>query len=476
MKNYHLLDEIQTDLKLHKVSCLELVDHHLQVIKDNAQLNAFVEVFEEEARAQAKVIDNKLKLNKAGKLAGLIFGIKDLICYQNHRVTGSSKILEGFESQITATAVQRMLDQDAIVIGRQNCDEFGMGSANENSAHGLVRNAANNNHVSGGSSGGSAVAVQANMCQVSLGTDTGGSVRQPAAFTGTIGLKPTYSRISRWGLLSYASSFDTIGIFSKSIEDNARVLEVIAGKDEKDGTSSTELVASYEADLEPSKKYKIAYFKEALQSNGVEKDIKESLKSNIIKLEKEGHNVNEVSFDLLEYVLPTYYILTTAEASTNLSRYDGVHFGHRSEHTDNLESLYKNSRSEGFGKEVQRRILLGTFVLSADYYDAYFTKAQKARKLIKEATEKILEEYDFIIIPTTPTTAFKIGQEHTNPVETYMADLFTVQASVAGIPAISIPVGVDENNLPIGLQIMSRAFDEKKLFAISKCLLKDYKQ
>ena len=325
--------------------------------------------------------------------------------------------------------------------------------------------------VPGGSSGGSAVAVQANMCQVSLGTDTGGSVRQPAAFTGIVGLKPTYSRISRWGLLAYASSFDTIGIFSKSISDNARVLEVISGNDELDATSSSRPVPLAKPSTTATKNYKIAYLNEAIQSEGVQGEIKSTLQSTLDKLASDGHTVKELDFPLLDYILPTYYILTTAEASTNLARYDGAHFGHRSKDTTDLESMYKLSRTEGFGDEVRRRIMLGTFVLSADYYDAYFTKAQKARTLVKQATEKILDEFDFIIIPTTPTTAFTIGQHQDNPIEMYMADLFTVQASVTGVPAISIPLGKDANNMPIGLQIMSRAFDETKLFAISKYLL-----
>lgn len=472
MKNYHRLGEIQNDLRLQKVSCLALVEHYLKNIEDNKDLNAFIEVFIEEAKERAKAIDLKLKHNKAGKLAGLIFGIKDLICYQDHQVSGSSNILKGFESQITATAVQRLLDEDAIVIGRQNCDEFGMGSSNENSAHGNVRNTADHSRVPGGSSGGSAVAVQADMCQISLGTDTGGSVRQPAAFTGVIGLKPTYSRISRWGLLAYASSFDTIGIFSKSIEDNATVLAVIAGKDKLDGTSSSEPVKAFN-DNPDKQTYKIAYLSEAITSDGVQEEVKSVLQRTLDTLANEGHDLQKIDFPLLDYILPAYYILTTAEASTNLSRYDGAHYGHRSIDTTNLESMYKLSRTEGFGPEVQRRIMLGTFVLSADYYDAYFTKAQKARQLIKEATEKILSEFDFIVIPTTPTTAFKLGQHQDSPLEMYMADLFTVQASVTGIPAISIPMGNDSNNLPIGIQIMSRAFDENKLFAISKSLLKE---
>ncbi len=471
MKNYHRLDEIQNDLKLQKVSCVALVEHYLENIEKNKSLNAFIEVYDQEAKERAKAIDLKLKHNRAGKLAGLIFGIKDLICYKGHQVSGSSNILEGFESQITATAVQRLLDEDAIVIGRQNCDEFGMGSSNENSAHGAAKNAIDKTRVPGGSSGGSAVAVQADMCQISLGTDTGGSVRQPAAFTGIIGLKPSYSRISRWGLLAYASSFDTIGIFSKSIEDNALVLATISGRDKLDGTSSARPVVEFKQEAPRSTEYKIAYLNEALSSEGVQEEIKSTFQNTIEKLSRLGNKVEGIDFPLLEYALPTYYILTTAEASTNLSRYDGAHYGHRSTETTNLESMYKLSRTEGFGQEVQRRIMLGTFVLSADYYDAYFTKAQKARQLIKEATEKILEEFDFIIIPTTPTTAFKLGQHQDNPLEMYMADLFTVQASVTGTPAISIPIGHDSNNLPIGLQIMSRAFDENKLFAISKDLL-----
>lgn len=470
MKNYHRLDEIQNDLKLQKISCLELVEHYLSNIEKHKDLNAFLEVFDQEARIRAKEIDDRLKNQTAGKLAGLIFGIKDLICYQNHEVNGSSKILQGFESQITASAVQRLLDEDAIVIGRQNCDEFGMGSSNENSGYGNVKNAIDNQLVPGGSSGGSAVAVQADMCQISLGTDTGGSVRQPAAFTGTIGLKPTYSRISRWGLLSYASSFDTIGIISKSIHDNSRVLEVIAGKDPLDATSSGIPVKE---EFTTKTQFKIACFSEALESDGVQEEIRDALKTVLNNLSDDEHHVEKVGFPLSEFILPTYYILTTAEASTNLSRYDGAHYGHRSAETTDLESMYKLSRTEGFGDEVRRRILLGTFVLSADYYDAYFTKAQKARQLIKEATEKILEEYDFIIIPTTPTTAFKLGQHQDNPLEMYMADLFTVQASVSGIPAISLPLGVDNDNLPIGIQIMSGTFDENKLFAFSKYLLNE---
>lgn len=468
MKDYHLLDEIQSDLKHNRITCADLVEHYLQNIEHGKQLNAFVEVYSEEARHRAREIDQKLLNNTAGPLAGLIFGIKDLICYKNHQVSGSSKILTGFESQFSATVVERLLEQDAIVIGRQNCDEFGMGSSNENSAHGLVKNPLDETRAPGGSSGGSAAAVAANMCLASLGTDTGGSVRQPAAFCGVTGLKPTYSRISRWGLLAYASSFDTIGVISKSVEDNARILEVIAGKDGKDATCSSKEVPQYSA-AQAQKTYRVAYFKELLENEGIQLEIREAYRSLVQELEDLGHELVEAEFPYPEYILPTYYILTTAEASTNLSRYDGAHYGHRSELTEDLESMYKRSRTEGFGDEVRRRIMLGTFVLSADYYDAYFTKAQKVRRLIKDATENILRDSDFLITPTTPTTAFE-QNSHSSPLEMYMADLFTVQASISGIPAISIPYGTDVKNLPIGMQIMAGAFEEEKLFAFSKIL------
>ena len=473
MKSYHTLSEIRNDLKNAKLTCLQLVEQYLKNIQNNVHLNAFLEVYEAEALAKAQEIDLKIKENKAGRLAGLVFGIKDLICFDQHTVSGGSKILEDFESQFSATAVEALLKEDAIIIGRQNCDEFGMGSSNENSAYGPTKNAADSDRVPGGSSGGSAVAVQADMCLVSLGTDTGGSVRQPAAFCGVIGLKPTYSRISRWGLLAYASSFDTIGIFSKSVEDNALVLSIIAGADDKDGTASKNAVPDYPALAKQPGKYKIAYLSEAIDTPALQPEIKEAITDQLEELKAAGHQVEAVSFPMLDHVLATYYILTTAEASSNLSRYDGAHFGHRSKEVTDLESLYKNSRTEGFGEEVRRRILLGTFVLSASYYDAYYTKAQKVRRLILEETNKILEDYDFIVIPTTPSTAFKLGEHTKDPLEMYMADLYTVQASVTGVPAISLPIGKDSENMPIGMQIMCKAFDEAKLFAFSKVILKE---
>lgn len=471
MKEYRSLATIQSAIASGTLTCRSLVERYLQVIDSKSHLNVFLEVFAEEAIAKAEEVDLKFKKGTAGRLAGMVVSLKDVLCYKGHKLQAGSKILDGFESQFTATAVQRLIDEGAIIIGRTNCDEFAMGSSSENSAFGPVVNAAGHNRVPGGSSGGAAVSVQADMCLVSLGTDTGGSVRQPASFCGIVGYKPTYSRISRYGLLAYASSFDTIGIFAHTVEDTALVLEIVAGPDEYDSTVSHEPVQSYSTLPKEQKRYKIAYLKEALESPEISEPVKTVVNRAISWMKNDGHTVEPVEFSFLEHVLPTYYILTTAEASSNLSRYDGVKYGYRSSDHTNLESMYKKSRSQAFGKEVQRRILLGTFVLSASYYDAFYTKALKARKLIQKATREILKEYDFIILPTSPTVAFKLGEHTKNPLEMYLADLFTVQASVAGIPAISIPYGDDPEGMPIGLQLMADAFEEEKLLAFSKYVL-----
>tara|TARA_R110002124_G_scaffold55708_6_gene157851 strand:- start:77612 stop:79045 length:1434 start_codon:yes stop_codon:yes gene_type:complete len=470
LEKFRSFDEIRKSLEKKETDCKAIVKYYLSNIETKAQLNAFVEVYSQSALEQAEAIDEKIASGKAGKLAGMVIGIKDVLCYNEHESNASSKILEGFESQFTGTAIQRLIDQDAIIIGRLNCDEFGMGSSNENSVHGKVLNAIDESRVPGGSSGGSAVAVQANLCTVSLGTDTGGSVRQPAAFTGVIGIKPTYSRISRYGLIAYASSFDTIGVFSNNVKDNALVLETMAGPDDFDSTSSRKPVPSYSKLLHFDKPAKIAYLKETVHSEALQPEIKANTLNVLEKLKEEGHEVEEVNFPLLDYVLPTYYILTTAEASSNLSRFDGVKYGYRTPNAHNLESMYKLTRSEGFGEEVKRRIMLGTFVLSASYYDAYFTKAQKVRRLIKEYTEDLLTKYDYIVLPTTPSTAFKFGEHSNDPVAMYLEDLFTVQASVSGVPSISIPNGKDEKGLPIGLQIMANSFKEAELYAFANYL------
>lgn len=447
---------------------LDVVEGYLQKIEATRDLNAFLEVFETSVREQAAVVDQKLKEGKAGRLAGMVIGIKDNICYKGHKVSASSKILEGFESLYTATALQRLLDEDAIVIGRLNCDEFAMGSSNENSAFGPVKNPLNKNTVPGGSSGGSASAVAANLCTVSLGSDTGGSIRQPASFTGTYGIKPTYGRISRYGLIAYASSFDQIGSFANNLEDTALVTEIMAGADDFDSTASSSAVGSYALEATSGKK-KIAYIRESFETEGINPEVKDRMLVIIDKLKAAGHVVEPVSFPYLEYMVPTYYVLSTAEASSNLSRFDGVHYGYRAPNAQGVEATYKESRSQGFGPEVQRRIMAGTFVLSHGYYDAYYTKGQKVRRVLQNKTKEILADFDFVLTPTTPSTAFELNAV-SDPIQMYLQDIFTVHANLTGNPAISLPFGKAENGMPFGIQVMAAPFAEKALFDFSAYL------
>ncbi|WP_026351176.1 Asp-tRNA(Asn)/Glu-tRNA(Gln) amidotransferase subunit GatA [Hymenobacter aerophilus] len=470
MRRFDSLSEVRRELAAGTVSCQQLVEHYLDNIARQENLNAFLEVWPEEARAQAAAVDAKLAAGTAGKLAGMVIGLKDVLAYEGHALQSSSHILDGFKSLFTGTAVQRLLDEDAILIGRQNCDEFAMGASNETSYFGPARNALDPDRVPGGSSGGSAVAVQADMCLASIGSDTGGSVRQPAAFCGIVGFKPTYSRISRYGLVAYASSFDQIGTLTRSVEDAALLFEVMAGPDQFDSTVSQQPVPAYSQELTPAPQYRIGYIQDCLDRPGLNPEIKQATEAALEQLRGQGHVVEAVEFPYLDFIVPTYYILTTAEASSNLSRYDGVKFGYRAPDVTDLESLYKKTRSQGFGPEVQRRILLGTFVLSASYYDAYYTKAQRVRRLIKEKTDELLRDYDFLVLPTTPTTAFKIGDVNKDTLAMYLADIFTVQASLAGVPAISVPNGLDSQGLPIGLQILSGAFRESQLLAFANSL------
>lgn len=465
---YSSLASIQTDLKLGRISLSQLVDYYLNNIEQNKHLNAFLEVYNLEAKERALQVAAKLAAGKAGRLAGMVIGLKDNICYKDHRVSASSKILEGFTSIYSSTVVERLLAEDAIIIGRLNCDEFAMGASNENSAFGPVLNYADSTRVSGGSSGGAAVAVQADMCLVSLGSDTGGSIRQPASFCGLYGFKPTYGKISRWGLIAYASSFDIIGPIAKSVQDIQVLMEVIGGADEHDATASTMPIGQFVNLPKQDKKYKFAYIQETLEADGVEPEVKAATERYIQKLKDDGHEVLPVSFDLLPYLIPVYYTLTTAEASSNLSRFAGMHYGYRSEKAVDLETTIRKSRSEGFGPEVKRRIMLGTFVLSAGYYDAYYSKAQKVRRLVQEKTARILEEYDFILSPTSPTTAFKIGEKSDNPIAMYLADIFTVHANIAGVPALNIPFGVDTNGMPIGVQIMANMHEDALLLSLAE--------
>jgi aspartyl-tRNA(Asn)/glutamyl-tRNA(Gln) amidotransferase subunit A len=462
------ISNLAKDLSSGKVTATALVKEAITLADEKKHLNAFLEVFESTALAKAKEVDEKISKKQGGRLAGVIIGLKDNICYKGHRVTASSKILGDFESLYSATVVDKLLAEDAIIIGRLNCDEFAMGSSNENSAFGKVLNPLNEKCVPGGSSGGAAAAVAAGLCHVTLGSDTGGSIRQPASFTGTVGFKPTYGRVSRYGLIAYASSFDQIGPITKSVADAALIMEVISGKDPRDNTSSSQEVKSYSKSLGENKTYKIAYIRECLENEGIDPEVRRHVEKQIKALRAAGHTIEPVSFPYLDYLVPTYYVLTTAEASSNLSRFAGIHYGFRSPDSTDLESTYKKTRSQGFGKEVKRRIMLGTFVLSAGYYDAYYSKGQKVRRFIYNKTREILKTYDFIITPSTPGTAFEFGKNSADPIKMYLEDIFTVQANIAGIPAISVPCGTHSNGLPVGLQLMSDFFTEEKLINLAE--------
>lgn len=473
MFDYSSIEQYHAQLQEGKVTCLQVVEYYLSQIRSTVHLNAFIEVYAEEAIAKAKQLDEQRAAGKPiGKLHGVVTGLKDVIAHKDHQLTAASGILKGFSSIYSATVVERLLAEEAIIIGNLNCDEFAMGSTNENSVYGKVLNALDETKVPGGSSGGSAVAVQAGLCMVSLGSDTGGSVRQPADFCGIVGLKPTYGRISRYGLIAYASSFDQVGIFGNNISDVAQVLEVIAGADEFDSTVSQKEVEAYTAYLATDKKFRFAYFEEALNHPSLDPEISTAIKALAEKLINEGHEVNPVQFDLLDYIVSAYYVLTTAEASSNLSRFDGVKLGHRTANKEaELTEFYELTRSEGFGKEVKRRIMLGTFVLSAGYYDAYFTQAQKVRQLLCDKTKAVFNNYDFIIMPTSPTTAFSFGEKMDDPIAMYLADIYTVMANLVGVPAISLPLFKHSNGMPFGLQVMADRFRELPLLQVSVQLM-----
>jgi aspartyl-tRNA(Asn)/glutamyl-tRNA(Gln) amidotransferase subunit A len=470
---YISINQYHLALTQGNTSCVEAVRHYLSQIEKSKHLNAFVHVFADEAIQKAAALDEKRKAgNATGKLHGIVIAIKDVICYKAHPLTAASGILKNFTSLYSATAIEKLLDEEAIIIGVCNCDEFAMGSTNENSVYGSVLNAMDETRVPGGSSGGSAVAVQAGLCMVSLGSDTGGSVRQPADFCGIVGLKPTYGRISRYGLIAYASSFDQIGIFANNVEDAGKILEIIAGADEYDSTVSQKPVEKYSAVLKENKKFRFAYFKETLEHPSLDNEIANGVNKLIEQIKNDGHEVTALSFEYLDFIVPVYYILTTAEASSNLSRYDGVRYGYRSaKPSTDLTEFYKHNRSEGFGKEVKRRIMLGTFVLSTGYYDAYFAKAQKVRRRLVEKTELVFSEFDFILMPTSPTVAFKIGEKTDDPIAMYLADIYTVFANLTGIPGISLPLFKHSDGMPFGIQVMAKQFNELSLLQASQRLM-----
>lgn len=456
--------EIQQAIRDHKVTVTELVKHYASQIEANKHLNIYVEDFVEEAALLAEDIDRRLgnPESKVGDLFGMIISIKDVICYKNHGVSAGSKMLEGYTSVYTATALQRLLDEDAIVIGRTNCDEFAMGSANDTSHYGPTINGKGSNLTPGGSSGGAAVSVQQDTCLLALGSDTGGSVRQPAAFCGVHGFKPTYGMISRYGLIAYASSFDQIGLLSKDLDAITRTYHTMAGIDPKDATS----IPAEKS--EPLENPTIAYLNEVAGHAGIAESIRQATTNIIEKLKQQNLRVAGVDFDLLPYLVPTYYVLTTAEASSNLSRYDGVRYGYRTDDATTLDKLYEDTRTEGFGKEVKRRIMLGTFVLSAGSYEKFYKKAQKVRRLVTQQVEQILSKYDFIIMPAAPTQPWEIGKYDKDPVEMYLSDVFTVVANLSGIPAIYVNSGHDSDGNPIGIQLMASKKKEDQLLAFAK--------
>jgi aspartyl-tRNA(Asn)/glutamyl-tRNA(Gln) amidotransferase subunit A len=457
-------DLIQHLLKRNQITCRQITEYYLKKINEGKHLNAFISILGERALARVGEIDRKLALSSAGKLAGLIIAIKDNINIKGEKTTCGSKILSNFISPYHATVVQRLEQADAIIIGKTNMDEFAMGSSNENSFFGAGKNPHDLSRVPGGSSGGSAAAVSAKMAMAALGSDTGGSVRQPASFCGVVGLKPTYSRVSRFGLVVFASSLDQVGPITQSVTDCARILEVIAGFDPMDATSADVPVPEYSKSLnQPITGLKIGIPMEYF-GPGLDPEIKHKIDQCCQLLGTLGAKTVEISLPHTEYAIACYYILATAEASSNLARYDGARYGYRAESFSSLDDMYLNSRSAGLGNEVKRRIMLGTYVLSAGYYEAYYQQAQKARTLIKQDFDNAFKGCDCILTPTSPTTAFKIGEKIDDPLTMYLSDIYTVSANLAGIPAMSIPFGRDSQNLPIGVQIMARPFDEDMIF------------
>ncbi len=470
MYAHRSIDGFHAALDRGDVTCESVVTHYLEQIGRRSHLNAFVDTYPAESLERARVLDASRALGRPkGRLHGVVVGIKDVICHRGHRLTAGSRMLSDFRPTFDATAVERLLQDEAIIIGSLNCDEFAMGSSNENSCHGKVLNPIDETRVPGGSSGGSAAAVAAGLCMVSLGSDTGGSVRQPADFCGVIGLKPGYGRISRHGLIAYASSFDQIGILATCPTDIARILETIAGPDAFDSTASTLPVPAYTRHISDTRPFRIAYLRQALDHPSLDPEIADGIRRYIEGLVSQGHSVVGIDADFLDYIVPTYYVLTTAEASSNLARYDGIRYGHRTQqNVKDLDRLYRNSRSEGFGKEVKRRIMLGTFVLSAGYFDAYYGRAQQARQRIVERTNLIFKDFDILLLPTTPTPAFRFGENREDAVSMFLADIFTVYANLAGIPGISFPIGKHTNGMPFGIQALSAQEGESTLLQLCK--------
>jgi aspartyl-tRNA(Asn)/glutamyl-tRNA(Gln) amidotransferase subunit A len=464
----HKISELHELLHKRDLSVSDLVDESYKRIGEvEGKVQAFLTLDEENARAAAKALDDKVIQNKpTSKLYGLPIGIKDNIVTKGLRTTAASKILENFNPIYDATVIQKLNQAETVTIGKLNMDEFAMGSSNENSGFKKTYNPWNLDRVPGGSSGGSAASVAAGEVLFSLGSDTGGSIRQPASFCGVVGMKPTYGLVSRFGLIAFASSLDQIGPITRNVEDNAFLLKAIAGYDEMDSTSANVDIPDYIASMTGDiKGLRIAVPKEYL-GEGVNEEVRKSVMDALVILERLGATWEEVSLPHSKYALATYYLLSSSEASANLARFDGVRYGYRSPNAENLLEMYKMTREEGFGEEVKRRIMLGTFALSAGYYDAHYKKAQKVRTLIKQDFEKVFEQYDVIVGPTAPTPAFKLGENTRDPLTMYANDILTIPMNLAGVPAISVPCGFDKG-LPLGLQIIGRHFDENTVYKVA---------
>ncbi len=455
-----------------ELTCEKITEQYLSRIEASARLNSFLSVFPEQSLTRSREIDKRIALGNAGPLAGMVIAVKDVLCMKGKKVTCGSRILEEFESVYDATVIQRLQNADAVLIGKTNMDEFAMGSSTENSSFGVVRNPVDETRVPGGSSGGSAVAVAAGLATAALGTDTGGSIRQPASLCGVVGLKPTYGRVSRYGLVAFASSFDQVGPFATTVYDAAAVLNVIAGHDSCDSTSAQVPVPDFVKGLNGNVKGLRVGLPKEYYTSALDPEIQQAIMKKVDLLKQHGAIIKEVSLPHSEYTIAAYYILTTAEASSNLARYDGARYGKRADGVEELVDMYTKSRSEGFGEEVKRRIMLGTYVLSAGYYDAYYHKGQKVRRLIKQDFDNAFKEVDCLITPTSPTTAFKIGEKMDDPLTMYLSDIYTVSANLAGIPGISIPCGNDHQGLPIGLQILGKQFDEETMLRVGNFLEK----
>jgi len=461
----YTVHELMDKLEKKEIKLSDITKAYADRIKDKEKdVNAFVTLQAEEAIKKSQELEQKVENGELNsKFAGIPIGIKDNLCTKGVKTTCSSKMLENFVAPYDATVVEKLNNEGLISLGKLNMDEFAMGASTEYSALAKTKNPWNLNTVPGGSSGGSAAAVAANLVPWALGSDTGGSIRQPASFCGVVGLKPTYGLVSRYGLVAFASSLDQIGPITKDVKDAAMLLNLIAGHDEKDTTSiEREKVDYLKALKNDVKGLKIGVPKEFF-GEGINEEVKEKLTEAIEKYKELGAEIEEFSLNIAEYALATYYIIACAEASSNLGRFDGIRYGYRTENFDSLKDIYKNSRSEGFGPEVKRRIILGTYVLSSGYYDAYYKKAQQVRTLVKQEFDKAFEKYDVLLIPTSPTVAFEIGTRSNNPLEMYLADICTVSVNIAGLPGISVPCGVDKSGMPIGMQLIGNKFQEETI-------------